>query len=149
MIKLNLGCGFEKKDGFTNVDLVDADIIADLNQDWNFVEANSVDYALASNIFEHLPDKIHTMNELYKILKPGGIAEIYVPSTDGRGAFQDPQHCSYWNINSFEYFSSSKNYAWHLLNSRYGFKGDFKINELVDIDMQGKIIMTKAVLEKV
>src|SRR4030042_1805474 len=148
MIKLNLGCGFEKKEGFINVDLVDADVIADLNNSWDFIESGSVDYVLASNIFEHLTDKIKTMNELYKILKPGGQAEIYVPSTDGRGAFQDPSHVSFWNINSFEYFSSSKNYAWHLLNQRYGFKGDFQILELVDIEMPGKIIMTKAVLQK-
>jgi hypothetical protein len=31
--------------------------------------------------------------------------EILVPSTDGRGAFQDPTHVSFWNANTFAYFS--------------------------------------------
>ena len=28
-----------------------------------------------------------------------------IPSTDGRGAFQDPTHVSYWNENSFLYYT--------------------------------------------
>lgn len=39
------------------------------------------------------------------MLAPGGWAFIQVPSTDGRGAFQDPTHVSYWNENSFLYYT--------------------------------------------
>ena len=41
----------------------------------------------------------------HRVLAPGGWAFIEVPSTDGRGAFQDPTHVSYWNENSFLYYT--------------------------------------------
>jgi SAM-dependent methyltransferase len=44
------------------------------------------------------------MNEIYRVLAPGGWLLSATPSTDGRGAFQDPTHCSFWNPNSFWYF---------------------------------------------
>lgn len=37
---------------------------------------------------------------------PRGSIDILVPSTDGRGAFQDPTHISFWNANSFLYYSA-------------------------------------------
>ncbi len=45
------------------------------------------------------------MSEIHRVLAPGGWAFIQVPSTDGRGAFQDPTHVSYWNENSFLYYT--------------------------------------------
>lgn len=45
------------------------------------------------------------MNEAWRVLKPSAAIEIFVPSTDGRGAFQDPTHVSFWNANTFAYFS--------------------------------------------
>ena len=148
MIKYNLGSGVAFKPGFINVDLKNADIDANLDDDWIFAPNDSADFVLAAHVFEHLKSPIHTMNELYRILKPGGTAEIHVPSTDGRGAFQDPTHISFWNINSFQYYSSQKNWAWHSLCKTYGFKGDFKILVLEDYKV-GEIVVTKAVLEKV
>ena len=38
-------------------------------------------------------------------LAPGGWFFIEVPSTDGPGAWQDPTHKSYWNHNSFHYYT--------------------------------------------
>lgn len=71
-----------------------ADIVADLNGTWPFPD-DKVGVIRASHIFEHLKDPIHTMNEAYRVLAPGGWLFIDVPSTDGRGAFQDPTHCCY------------------------------------------------------
>lgn len=45
------------------------------------------------------------MSEIHRVLAPGGWAFIEVPSTDGRGAWQDPTHVSYWNENSFFYYT--------------------------------------------
>jgi SAM-dependent methyltransferase len=45
------------------------------------------------------------MNELYRVLAPGGWIISRTPSTDGRGAFQDPTHVSFWNPNSFWYYT--------------------------------------------
>jgi glycosyltransferase involved in cell wall biosynthesis len=105
--KLELGGRIGAKAGYRTVDLYGADVIADLNQTWPFAAA-SVGVVRAMDIFEHLPDSIHTMLELYRILAPGGYAFIQVPSTDGRGAFQDPTHKSFWNENSFLYYTDRR-----------------------------------------
>lgn len=109
--------------GYICVDIVNADVIADLNDRWPF-EDNSIEYIRAYDALEHLKDPIHTMNEAYRVLKEGGVFEIFVPSTDGRGAWQDPSHISYYNQNSFWYYC--KEYPAYLsLCKQYGFNGSF------------------------
>jgi SAM-dependent methyltransferase len=115
-VKLNLGCGKSIKIGFVNVDFEPhegVDLQLDLNVlPWPF-EDNSIDHVFASDCFEHLSplgrvngqaNIIAVMDEVYRILKPGGILEVQVPSTDGPGAWQDPTHVTYWNRNTFLYF---------------------------------------------
>jgi hypothetical protein len=46
------------------------------------------------------------MREIHRVLAHGGWAMIEVPSTDGRGAFQDPTHVSFWNEHSFWYYTN-------------------------------------------
>lgn len=102
----DLGGRLNKKDGYVSVDLKDAEINCDLNRRWPF-DDSSVGVIRAFDVFEHLRDPLYTMKELYRVLAPGGYAFIQVPSTDGRGAFQDPTHVSFWNENSFLYYSNS------------------------------------------
>jgi hypothetical protein len=45
------------------------------------------------------------MSEIHRVLSDGGWAFIEVPSTDGRGAWQDPTHVSFWNQNNFWYYT--------------------------------------------
>jgi len=103
--KIDLGAAHGKPEGYEGVDLVNADITADLNKKWPF-EDSSVGMIRANDIFEHLPNKIHTMNEAYRVLVDGGLLLVMVPSTEGRGAFQDPTHNTFWNINSFWYYTN-------------------------------------------
>lgn len=130
-LKVDICCGPNKAPGFVGVDFVKlpgVDIVHDLNKEFPF-EDSTVDYLRAHDAIEHLPDRIKTMNEIFRVCKHGATVDIKVPSTDGRGAFQDPTHVSYWNINSFYYYSSDfKNY--HDLCRQYGFKGDFAIKQL-------------------
>jgi glycosyltransferase involved in cell wall biosynthesis len=102
-LKLDLGGRLNTQTGYKSVDLKNADINCDLNGEWPF-EDDSVGVIRAFDVFEHLRDPLHTMKELYRVLAPGGYAFIQVPSTDGRGAFQDPTHVSFWNENSFLYY---------------------------------------------
>jgi O-antigen biosynthesis protein len=103
--KIDLGGRFNCPLRYESVDLKDADLNFDLNGKWE-LEDNSCSVVRAFDCFEHLKDPIHTMKELSRVLKPGGIAFIQVPSTDGRGAFQDPTHISFWNENSFLYYTN-------------------------------------------
>ena len=102
---LDLGGRLNSWAGYETVDLFDADVVADLNGPWPF-EDNSVGVIRASHIFEHLKDPVHTMNEAFRVLAPGGWLLMEVPSTDGRGAFQDPTHVSFWNENSIWYYTN-------------------------------------------
>jgi hypothetical protein len=105
-LRLNLGCSDRLEPGFENVDMCQpCDRVVDLRGAWPW-ETGSVSEIRAWDIIEHLPDRIHTMNEAFRVLKPGGRLDIIVPTTDGRGAFQDPTHVSFWNRNSFFYFEA-------------------------------------------
>jgi SAM-dependent methyltransferase len=62
------------------------------------------------SLVDYLPrveQKIDLFNELYRVLAHGGILLTLTPSTDGRGAFQDPAHVAFYNENSFWYFTDS------------------------------------------
>jgi predicted SAM-dependent methyltransferase len=110
-VKLNLGSSEALLKGFVNVDIVPAPgvEVADLTKPWPWQDS-SVDYVRASHVIEHLPDKIFTMNELWRVLKPGAKADIAVPTTDGPGAWQDPTHVSFWNRRSFLYYEAGSPY---------------------------------------
>ena len=105
LMKIDIGGGLNPYPGYHTVDTrKNADTVADLN-DGIPLPDNSVGVLNASHILEHLHDKTKIMGEIHRVLAHGGWAFIEVPSTDGRGAFQDPTHVSYWNQNSFLYYT--------------------------------------------
>jgi len=105
--KLDLGGRFNNPKNYETVDLENANINTDLNERWPF-EDNSIGVIRAHDILEHLKNPIHTMKEAHRVLVPGGYFMIMVPSTDGRGAFQDCTHISYFNENSFWYYTKNE-----------------------------------------
>jgi predicted SAM-dependent methyltransferase len=133
-MRLNLGCCDRLEPGYTNVDVwpgPGVDQVADLTQPWPW-GTSTVREVLAYDVFEHLADKRHTINELYRVLQPGGRAKIEVPSAaKGAGAFQDPTHVSYWTANDFEYYEKG-NYARERFRNSpyYGVHADFVIEDL-------------------
>ena len=103
----DLGAAISPRKGWTAVDKRPSEntrVVTDLNQRWPW-EDSSVGAFRASDLLEHLPDKQHTMKEIHRCLKPDGWLLSFTPSTDGRGAFQDPTHVSYWNQNAFWYWT--------------------------------------------
>lgn len=102
---VELGGGINPKPGTTiNIDLEEGTLKHDLNNGIPLPD-NSVGAIWASHILEHLHDKHKIISEIHRVLVDGGWAFIQVPSTDGRGAFQDPTHVSYWNENCFWYYT--------------------------------------------
>jgi SAM-dependent methyltransferase len=140
-VKLNLGSSEYVLRGFTNVDVVPAPgvEIADLTKPWPWSDS-SVDYVRASHVIEHLPDKIFTMNELWRVLKPGAKADIAVPTTEGPGAWQDPTHVSFWNRRSFLYFEAGSPYRERHARA-YGITAQFVVaRERIDYTADGPIL---------
>jgi SAM-dependent methyltransferase len=129
-MKLNLGSGGRGYEGYESVDICPpADQIADLRERWPW-EDSSIEAVIAYDIVEHLPNKIHTMNELHRVLAPGGIAEVLVPSaSEGAGAFQDPTHCSFWTANDWQYYLDGSPAVMRFAKS-YGITARFRILDL-------------------
>ena len=137
-MKLNLSCSDNHKQGYVNVDIVSpADIITDLNRWWPW-EDNSIDEIVAYDAIEHYKNPIHTMNEAWRVLVPNGIFAIEVPTTDGRGAWQEPQHCSYWNRNSFFYYTHGDPHR-ERFGDAYGVKARFKVIEEKQVELVDKV----------
>lgn len=151
MLKLNLGCSDHAIPGYTGVDLwtppwaTDANFQkADLRLIWPW-EDGSVDEIIAADILEHLPSIVNTMNELHRVLKPGSTVDIVVPTTDGRGAFQDPTHVSYWNRNTLFYFTHNDPH-YTRFHEAYGIKGAFKVLRVTEDVLTDRVTKMTATL---
>jgi SAM-dependent methyltransferase len=95
-MKLDLGCGTRKRSGFLGVDVRQfgaVDIVADLRQPWPWKEGE-VSEVFCSHFIEHLtaPERIHFVNELYRVLKDGAEAVIVVPHWAHANAYGDLTH---------------------------------------------------------
>lgn len=116
---IDLCGGINTAPGFEPWDL---SVGIDLGKHWP-AQDGSVGLIRAFDAIEHLHDKIHTMNEAWRVLAPGGLLAIMVPSTDamvvdhgngkselinGSGAYCDPTHVSFWNALSFRYYTQAR-----------------------------------------
>lgn len=104
---LDMGAAHRKTPGYLAVDrreVEGVDIVCDCNGPLPF-DDNSVGIIRAVDFMEHIKDSVHLMNEFHRVLVHGGMLLSMTPSTDGRGAFQDPTHVSFWNENSFWYYT--------------------------------------------
>src|SRR4051812_40995939 len=110
--------------------------LVDLRQPWPWGDSSLAEVH-ASDVIEHLPDKTLTMNELWRVLAPGGTAEIAVPTTDGPGAWQDPTHVSFWNRRSFLYYEAGNRYRERFARA-YGIRAAFRtVCEWTDVSLDG------------
>ncbi len=107
---LEIGCGLKPREGAINVDKLDlpgVDIVWDLEKFPYPFNNNIFDEIYAHDIIEHLDDIIGVMEELYRILKPGG--KVYIHSTYSKNdeSFRDPTHKHFFTLDSFDYFDPS------------------------------------------
>ena len=114
LVKLNISGEYYYQNGYVNLNDVD------LNQGIPY-DDNSVAVINAAHVIQKFQDKNKIISEIYRVLCDGGWAFIEVPSTDGRGAFQDPTHLSYWNENSFWYYTRKES-AKYINNSTIKFQ---------------------------
>jgi glycosyltransferase involved in cell wall biosynthesis len=117
---LDLGGGRETPAGYRSVGATGADVVCNIRAGLPFPDS-SVGCVRAYDLLQRIPHcrdaacthgtdgsplcTVGLMNEIHRVLVPGGWLVSRTPSTDGRGAFQDPTHASYWNPNSFWYYT--------------------------------------------
>ena len=107
LLALDLGAAHGKPAGYLGVDQYardGVDFVACLPEPLDLPDG-SVGVIRAVDFLEHVPQKIELINEIYRLLAPGGMLLSLTPSTDGRGAFQDPTHTAFYNENSFWYYT--------------------------------------------
>ncbi len=96
-LRLDLGCGNMKKEGFLGVDIrqfTGVDLVCDLGAGrWPW-EDNSVDEVSCGHLVEHLKpaQRIHFVNELHRVLKKGAKAQIVTPHWGSCRAYGDLTH---------------------------------------------------------
>jgi SAM-dependent methyltransferase len=118
-MKLNLGCGFNKKDGFVNVDKFAAcapDRVVDLEQfPWPF-ETSSVDEIHLIHVLEHLGASadlfLGIIKELYRVCRPGALIRIEVPHPRHDTFLDDPTHVRVVTPGTLSLFSKANCRDW-------------------------------------
>lgn len=117
LLKLNLGSGPTKMEGFLSVDNIKfpgVDVVADLTKRFPW-DDNTVDEIHASHVIEHFEamERVHFVNEVYRVLKPGGKATLVAPHWASCRAYGDPTH-KFPPISEFWLYYLSK--EWRLGN---------------------------------
>lgn len=121
-LRINLGAGTDRFEGFVNVDHIDLpsiDVVHNLMsfpypfEDESAVEIRAVD------VLEHLdhytadgrPSVIAFIEECHRILKPGGELFIQTPRYDAEFLWLDPSHVRGFHEQSFDFFDPTKHYG--------------------------------------
>lgn len=127
-LKLDLGCGPNKREGFIGVDALPfdgkVDQVLDLRKPWPWKDG-SVDEVHTSHFLEHLTnnERVHFFNELYRVLRAEAKASIIVPSWSSERAYGDPTH-QWPPVVGFAFYYL--NAAWRKLNAPHcGYTCDF------------------------
>lgn len=127
---LDLGCGIRKREGAIGVDIIESDAV-DLVHDLNVYpypfEDSLFDDILMDNSIEHLDDIVKTMEELWRISKPGAKITIKVPYFRSHYAI-DPTHKHYFVAHSFYYFDPAHEFHKYY---RYSNKAFFDVEKIV------------------
>ena len=117
MVKLDLGCGPNPKEGFEGVDCRDfgQPHVFDLRLDWKWGDS-TVEEAHCSHFIEHLnaPERIHFVNELWRVLQPGGKCTLVAPHWSSCRAYGDLTH-QWPPISEFWFYYLSK--EWRAINA--------------------------------
>lgn len=96
-------------------------------------DSDSFDSVSAYDFLEHVPRVLPTadgqatrfpfielMNEVWRVLKPGGLLYACTPVYPSKAAFQDPTHVNIMSVDTHHYFVRPQRLA-----AMYGFHGDF------------------------
>jgi hypothetical protein len=148
LLKLNLGCGKSKLDGYLGVDTVkfgdNVDVVQDLTKPWPWAD-NSVEQIQMSHVMEHFTakERAHVVNEMWRVLVNKGTAYIITPYWCSNRAYGDMTH-QWPPVSEMWYYYLWK--AWRLDNAPHtdinynpeGYNCDFDFN--VNYGMHSEIM---------
>ncbi len=112
-LKIDLGCGNNKKEGFVGIDKIDlrgVDIVCDVDKEKLPLNSNLVEEVFSMHFMEHVNDIIGVMEELWRVSKNGAKIIIAVPYYTSVGAFRDPTHKHFFTYETFDYFTDNGNF---------------------------------------
>jgi hypothetical protein len=118
-MKLNMGCGHNKRPGYVNVDLFpecSPDLVCDLEVlPWPWGD-NSVDAVMFNHSLEHLGQSskvfLGMMKELYRVCRDGAEIEINVPHPRHDNFINDPTHVRIITPSLLNLFNREMNDEW-------------------------------------
>lgn len=104
---LHIGSGSRILPGAASVDVLalpGVDTVYDLNMiPWPYPD-QSFDVVYAHSVLEHLHSTVAVMEEIWRILRPGGRVVISVPYFRSTDAFVDPTHIHFFTSHSMDNF---------------------------------------------
>ncbi|MBM3489706.1 MAG: hypothetical protein FJX68_04535 [Alphaproteobacteria bacterium] len=120
-MRLNLGCGHDKRAGWLNVDSSQAaepDQLVDLEKlPWPWPD-DAAEEVLLKHVLEHLGQCTATylgiMRELWRVCRDGAKVRIVVPHPRHDHFLNDPTHVRAITPQGLELFSQRKNREWRL-----------------------------------
>jgi predicted SAM-dependent methyltransferase len=125
-MKLNLGCGFDKREGWLNVDSFpecEPDQLLDIETTPWDLPTDGFDHILLKHVLEHVgadfPTFKRVMRELYRVTAPDGIVEIHVPHVRHDTFWSDPTHVRAFMPMTFKMMSKRQNREWMAQRANY------------------------------
>lgn len=108
-MKVDLGCGKSKLDGYFGVDLFPfkgVNLVQNLNESrWQIPDASCTEIN-ASHVIEHLEDLFNFFREIYRISADGCIINLSTPHYSSKNSWADHTHIKHLSIDFFEPFIS-------------------------------------------
>jgi len=105
IIKIDIGCGPNKQNGFIGIDMYEdknIDHVLDMEEDPLPFDDNSVDFVFSNHAFEHITDPRNILKEIVRVCKQDALVELWTPYLKSNDAFLLGHH-SFYNENIWKH----------------------------------------------
>lgn len=105
-MKLNIGCGAKRLDGWVNIDIrpgPGVDLVGNL-ETGIVLDDGCANEILLDNVIEHIGNVTAAMNEIWRLAADGCRVRLITPHFSSLASWEDPTHCNHFALNSFDHF---------------------------------------------